>query len=439
MTTTQQSHWDVIIIGAGLAGLLAAGRTAKAGLRTLVLERATQLGGRAASPQLHGIPVNPGARAISTSAIGLLQEEGIEVTGGSPKPSVQFVTGMPGESLQQLPLMQVFLGKWATWSEKMQLVRFLIRSRQVELTGLQTVSIERYLADTLPSPRIRRIVLSLIRLATYCDAPAQMSAKAALTQLREKVVYVNGGWASLVKSLKQQAIAAGAVIRNESAVAKIQGEAPELRIVLKDGTVFYAANVLSTIGPKPWLKLLDPPLAEGVASRYDNLVPVYAACLDLIMKRLPKPNKTFAIGVDQPWYFANHSAVSTFSEHPEQEIIHVMKYLPPGLSPSIGDDQQELEAFLDEIQPGWQDHVLERRFLPRMLVSHAVSEPSPDDRKPGPVITARPGLYVAGDWVGENMLVKASLVSAREAATAIIARHGSTNHKTRNGDRAIPC
>ena len=439
MTSTQQSHWDVIIIGAGLAGLLAAGRTAKAGLRTLVLERAPQLGGRADSPQLHGIPVNPGARAISTSAVRLLKEEGIEVTGGSPKPAVQFITGEPGEPLQQLPLMQLLLGNWANWSEKMQLVRFLIRSRQVELTGLQAVSIERYLADTLPSPRIRRIVLSLIRLATYCDAPAQMSAKAALTQLREGVVYVDRGWASLVESLKHNAIAAGAVIRNESAVAKIQGEAPELRVVLKDGTVFSAAHALSTIGPKTWLKLLDPPLAEEEASRYYELVPVYAACLDLVMKRLPKPNKTFAIGVDQPWYFANHSAVSTFSEHPEQDVIHVMKYLPPGLSPSSGGDQKELEAFLDEIQPGWQDHVLERRFLPRMLVSHAVSEPSSVTHKPGPVVTGRPGLYVAGDWVGESMLVKASLVSAREAAATIIVRHGSTNHKTRNGDQAIPC
>ncbi|MNP80076.1 hypothetical protein D3C76_1780670 [compost metagenome] len=40
--------------------------------------------------------------------------------------------------------------------------------------------------------------------------------------------------------------------------------------------------------------------------------------------------------------------------------------------------------------------------------------------RPGPQVKGRPGLYVAGDWVGsEGLLLNASLASAKEAATLI--------------------
>ncbi|GBF74097.1 hypothetical protein PA598K_02428 [Paenibacillus sp. 598K] len=439
MTTTPHTRWDVIIIGAGIAGLLAAQRMAKANLTTLLLERSIRPGGRAASPPLLGIPVNPGARGLSTSAIRLLQEEGIEVRGGSPKPTIQFVAGTQGEPLQQLPLVQLLLGKWLAWPEKIQLVRFLIQSRQVDPATLGAVSVERYLTDTISSLRIRRIVLALIRLATYSDAPERMSAGAALAKLREGVVYVSGGWETLVDQLARRAVAAGVVIRNGAAVAKIQGEAPELSVALKDGEMLHAAHVLSTIGPQAWLKLLDPPLAQTEASRYDRLVSVYAACLDLIMDRLPKPRTNFALGMDQPWYFANHSAVSSFSDTLDHQVVHVMKYLSPGTPPSVGGEQEELEAFLDEIQPGWRAHVLERRYLPRMLVTHRLSEPLADGvDRPEATVAGRPGLYVAGDWVGDGMLATASLVSAREAAASIIASHmagDSSGSGSRNSQR----
>src|SRR5262249_56710192 len=40
------SAWDVIVIGAGANGLVAATRLARAGLRTLVLERSDAVGGQ---------------------------------------------------------------------------------------------------------------------------------------------------------------------------------------------------------------------------------------------------------------------------------------------------------------------------------------------------------------------------------------------------------
>jgi hypothetical protein len=70
------------------------------------------------------------------------------------------------------------------------------------------------------------------------------------------------------------------------------------------------------------------------------------------------------------------------------------------------------------MQPGWREYVVHRRYMPSMTVSNALVPP----RAPRPpVTTGVSGLYLAGDWVGdEGLLSDASFASARAAAKAIL-------------------
>ena len=80
--------------------------------------------------------------------------------------------------------------------------------------------------------------------------------------------------------------------------------------------------------------------------------------------------------------------------------------------------ERELEAVLDDVQPGWREFVTHRRFLPSLTVSNALM--TPEVTRP-PVATSVRGLYLAGDWVGdEGMMADASLASARAVAKAIL-------------------
>jgi phytoene dehydrogenase-like protein len=157
---------------------------------------------------------------------------------------------------------------------------------------------------------------------------------------------------------------------------------------------------------------------------------VTAACLDVALRGLPQPKNTFALGIDRPLYYSVHSAFAQLAPK-GGALVHLVKYnkdrhgtdeelegsRPRRTSAAI-DDEQELEALLDRMQPGWREVLVHRRFLPAMTVSNCVV--TPNEKRPSPVTSVR-GLYIAGDWVGdEGVLSDAALWSARSAAKAIL-------------------
>ncbi|OMF05791.1 hypothetical protein BK127_32270 [Paenibacillus sp. FSL H7-0331] len=424
MSNISEMKWDVVIIGAGIAGLTASVYLARAGRKVLLLERAEEPGGRAASKNIADAWINLGPHALYKSACGILQEVGVTPTGATPKPNSLLVYKKTKGGDVALPLFQFLLGSFLKWSEKTQLIRFYAQMQKEDTSILQNINLQKYLETRLPSPRVRNAVLALVRTSTYCSAPDLLSAGAAIAQLQNgQVLYVDGGWRTLVDALKEQALAAGVTIQCGCSARTIAGSEPEMIVSLKDGTILKTHYVLSTLGPKESLALLDPALQPEEAAMFERLVPIRAACLDLVMAEMPKPKTTFAMGADYPWYFSNHSAIAKFSDNPKQMVVHVMKYLRPGADSNAKQDEQELEQFLDLIQPGWRLHVIQRRFLPHLLVSHAVVAAASGgySGRPGPVVKGRKGLFVAGDWVGaEGMLLGASLASAKSAAQCIL-------------------
>ncbi|MEA2338605.1 MAG: hypothetical protein QOE82_2612, partial [Thermoanaerobaculia bacterium] len=162
------------------------------------------------------------------------------------------------------------------------------------------------------------------------------------------------------------------------------------------------------------LLAVDPVTARELAPDLDWPVTtaVTATCLDIALSKLPQPRNTFALGIDTPLYFSVHSAWAQLTPK-GGALLHVAKY---------GEGTpEELEAIVDEFQPGWRDLVVHRRFLPAMTVSNALVQP---EGKAARMRAATPvrGLYVAGDWVDEGgILSDAAFASARAAAKAILA------------------
>lgn len=417
-----------MIVGGGLAGLAAAVYLARAGRTVTLFERRRALGGRAITQVRQGFRFNLGPHAVHRggAAARIHAELGVPLRGGTPPPRGVALFG--GERYR-LPAtlasiaVSKLLSRPAKW-EAIRLFRSIARSDPAEYAGM---TVRQWIDRSVTDERLRQVLAAYVRLATYAADESQ-SAEAAVTQLgiaRKGVVYVDEGWQKLVDTLHSHAVAAGVnfvtssrVVRVEHAGAvsaievgglededEVHAERPPKR---ERGTRVPASVVLLAVDPGTAHALI------GEAEIWGECRPVRLASLDVALSRLPQPGTTFALGIDRPVYFSVHSAFAQLAPH-RAALLHVAKYVRER---AAADDERELESILDELQPGWRDVVVDRRFLPSLTVSNALHLPGV--LRPAPR-TPIGGLYLAGDWVGsEGMLSDAALASARTAAKMIL-------------------
>jgi hypothetical protein len=229
---------------------------------------------------------------------------------------------------------------------------------------------------------------ALVRVSSYTNAPSLQSARVAMRQVStslQGVLYLDGGWDQLVRAL-----AVDVDVRLGVDVDRL----PD-------------ADAVVLAGP--------PALARRLGVTVPDLTPVRAACLDLVLDGLPNPDRRFVLGLDEPLYFSEHGAVASLGG----TVLHVARYLAPT---DVGAAAlPQLEALLDQAQPGWRERVRFRRFLPELVVTHRTDRPG-EQVDSTSVVDGR-SVHLVGDWVGEDaLLADRSFASAERAADALLAR-----------------
>jgi phytoene dehydrogenase-like protein len=309
----------------------------------------------------------------------------------------------------------------------MEAARLFAGLRHVDGERFQDLPLSSWLAR-IHGPVVRQLLEATARVATYTNDPERMSAGAALAQMQRAlangVLYLHHGWQTLVDGLRGVAEDAGVHIRERHPAVAIE-RGPAVRGVrLDDGRTLDCRAVLVAGGPETVATLVGAAGGSSFVSEWATRArPVRAATLDVALRALPRPHATFALGIDEPLYASVHSASARLAPD-GGALVHVMRY--GGLA---GDAPEAVEGqltrLLDVLQPGWRAGVVRRRFLPDLVVAHALPEAAFGGTRgrPGPNVPDVPGLYVAGDWVGpEGLLADASLASARAAAFAILDR-----------------
>jgi monoamine oxidase len=207
---------DVVVVGAGLAGLTCARDLRRAGVRTIVLEARARLGGRAwTDPRaLAGLPfemggmyVDPGHRAVT----GLLRDYGLSLTPTRPPRTVSWYTrgrlrvGGPPVPLDELVGLERAVRAWQDAAH--------------EAAAGRTVpgSIEDHFLGTDPGPHTRDLLAAFFgeQAAGHWSQAAMQSLAADLAGSGASVVAwitaaslsptVEGGLGRLVARLGQDA------------------------------------------------------------------------------------------------------------------------------------------------------------------------------------------------------------------------------------------
>lgn len=420
--------FDVAVVGGGLAGLTAAAYLGRAGLRPIVVERAAELGGRGRTTTEAGFSLNLGAHAVYRQgpAWGVLEELGVPLRGGVPGPKGAFSLAADGAHAMPRGLLSLLTTGLLPLAGKLELSRLLAALPGLDPAPLFGISVRAWLDAALKTPEARDFAGSLARVSTYSADLDVLSAGATIGQLqlatKHNVLYLDGGWQTLVDALRDRAIEGGAIVKTGDAVAKVEARGPsDLRVVLQGGREIAARAVVLATGPHAAAALA--PSLPALAGFAERAQPVRVAALDLALSRLPRPRTTFGLGTARPTYVSVHTAVARLA--PEGgAVIHALLYQTSGDARA---DERELEGALDLLQPGWREHLVHRRFLPSMVAANdIVSAPrGAYAGRPDVAVPGAEGVFVAGDWVGPTgMLLDASLASAKRAALACAALLG---------------
>jgi len=240
------------------------------------------------------------------------------------------------------------------------------------------------------------------------------------------VRYVDGGWQTIVHALEAKAVEAGATLRRAERVERVVHDGAVRGIELRGGETFEADAVILALGPDEASELVDGGAHPFFTRALAACVPVRAACLDLGLARLPNPKRNFALGIDRPLYYSVHSAAAVLAPEGAASIA-LVRYLGADEHPERDELDREFDRLLDAVQPGWSAHVVARKLMRDLVVTHDVPQAARGGlrgRAPGQV-TGIANLWLAGDWVGPTaLLADASFASAQLAARNAVAVRG---------------
>lgn len=413
--------YEAAIIGGGISGLTAAVYLAKAGVSAVVIEKGKPIGGRAKTIKKNGAYFNIGAHALykGGAAESVLDELGIELSGGIPDTKGRAIwNGALFTLTANLP--SLLSTKLLTLSGKIELGNVMRKLKNLQPASIGKMSLREWAEAEMTDPMVRHAFYALCRTSTYCIGPENQQAAIVLHQVQRGmngVFYIDGGWQSMVDLLKQKAIDFGAAIVHQPAVS-IKKESGFV-ITLKNGDRIEVPMVLSTASPHQTFSLIKGAPGTTLDTWRQRVKPIYAACLDVSLRQLPKPGEQFAIGIDQPILFTNQSRAAKLSEN-GSSVISLIKYLGTEEASNAASDQKELENVLELMQPGWRKELEGYQYLPQIAVSNGSC--ALNDYLPlGPAVPDIPGLYIAGDGTGRSeLLADAALASAKRAAAAII-------------------
>ncbi|GLV60540.1 dehydrogenase [Dictyobacter sp. S3.2.2.5] len=426
MNTDEAQQVDVIIIGGGLAGLATACYLARGGAGVRLYEKSKELGGRAETTDYDGFKLNRGIHALYTGGAldKVLRELKIPYSGHSP----QAVFVLRAGKLHEFPAGAGSLLKTGLLGlgDKIELARLFMRLPGLQAERFARVSVQDWIFQETNRPRVREFLLAFACTNVYSSALELVSAEVLIKKLQialgHPVLYIDGGWQTLVEGLRQATVQAGAEIitnRRVEAVEYVQGRVQGVR--LADGERVRARAVVIATTPQEALKLVGAGSYAPLHAIIEDLIPARVACLDVALRCLPDPTHPIVQHATKPLFMTAQSLYARVAPG-DGAVIHAFKQLDLVHPGDSKEDERDLEELLDAVQPGWRKLVVKRIFLPHIAALGMLPTAAGGGYagRPGPQVPGIDNLLLVGDWIGPGFLADASVGSARQVARLLL-------------------
>ncbi|PSP72959.1 phytoene dehydrogenase [Halobacteriales archaeon QS_3_64_16] len=437
---------DVVVAGAGLAGLTAARYLADSGLDVEVLEKRGEVGGRVRSGTQDGFVLDRGFQVLFTAYPAARREldfEALSLRGFTPgatiaRPGSRSILADPLRAPRSLPAtLSNPTVRFGDALRVLRLQRELARKTHSEiLAGAESeedCSIGTYLAERGFSKRfVERFFapfyggITLDRSLSGSKAVFEYTFK---TLAEGEIVVPAGGMGAITDQLAERARAAGASIALDSAVEEVDASGEGATISLGDETLSADAAVVAT-DPRMARDLLASGGVEGIPAEARGCITQYYSLPAsqhpktgkrlLLNARNAFPNEVVPLSTVAPAYAPDGWELLSATFLPEREG-------------SNGDEEEDDAVFeaSDADLAGATRRALaawypKRRF-DRLEAIHTDRLPFAQFAQPPGFRASLPGVeapegraYLAGEYTGWSS-IDAALQSGRRAATATIA------------------
>lgn len=433
------SAYDVVIVGAGFAGLSAAARLTGRGARVLVLEARSRLGGRATAftDRETGELVDNGQHVLAgcyTDTLSFLAEVGaMENVHVQRQLSLTMIDrdGRPSRLVcPALPSPLHLLGgvlEWDAlgWRDRLSILRMhgpLHRRPKADET------VDAWLVRNGQTPRLREMLWEPLALAALNQATAEATA-APFARVLDEMFGPDPQAAAIILPAKplHQMYAEPARAFIERGGGCVRTGAPAFVAVGSAGATVEAGDDRWTpkaiVSAVPWFALEN--LFVGDRSPLHQILKCANAMasspivtVNLWFDRVVMPGDEAFVGLpgrDMQWVFDKRLVFGGSASH--------LSLVSSGASPLVAKTNAELVAAalreLSEALPKVRAASLVRSTVirePRATFSLAPGQP----RRPGPRTTV-PGLFLAGDWIDTGLpaTIESAVRSGHAAADLV--------------------
>jgi len=428
---------DVVIVGAGIAGLTTGALLAHAGLRVTILERGNRIGGRANAHEDKGFVLNYGAHAMYRPDSGLLAEVMRRLGRTSPPCSytdpakAYWADGERWGSLSARPHQALASGLFPLAS-KARLGPLMLALRTANPQKIPAGQRwGEWLDARTPDLPLRRFMRAFATINSYSARPDDLTARGVVRHIKENIFvrdhagYMHGGWKVLFDALVEAIEERGGTIVTGARVRWLEERHGRIEAAVTEDGRYEAGSFVLTLPPQDAPALVHEPSPLGrELARWASMQDVRAVALDLGFSRRVRTDLTLAFDIERELYYSLHSEVAPGLAPHGAQLLHCLAYLTPEDAASdtaVERRYQELLAGLDRFFPGWRDSVVIERTMKNVRVTGA--RRTPEQYAPGGV-PLRPesaaNLYFANDARDvPHFLSLASLASALEVASVL--------------------